>query len=160
MKSRPSGARKRDPRPRGTKREERGSITASRVFIVEDHPVFRAALVQVIGGEKDLAVCGVASDADGAFDAIGRARPDLVLADIGLPGRGGLELVKDLRAVDRRIKLLVVSMHDAALYADRALQAGANGYVQKQQASEELIQAMRDVLGGQSYVSEDARRVA
>ena len=86
-----------------------------------------------------------------AFKAIGRVKPDLVLVDINLPGKSGLELVKELRAVDRKIKLLVVSMHDAALYADRALQAGGNGYLRKQGDPEELIHAIRDVLDGRIY---------
>jgi len=102
-----------------------------------------------------LIVCGEASNAEQAFEAIGRVKPDLVLVDITLPGKNGLELVKELRAVDRKIKLLVVSMHDAALCADKALQAGGNGYIRKQGDKEELMDAMRAVLSGRIYVSED-----
>ena len=134
---------------------EPGSTTAKRVFIVEDHLLLRESLVRIVSREKDLTVCGEASDADRAFKAIGRAKPDLVLVDITLPGKSGLELVKELRAVDRKIKLLVVSMHDAALYADRAVQAGGNGYLRKQGNPEELIRAIRDALDGRIYVSED-----
>jgi len=112
-------------------------------------------LVRVVSREDDLTVCGEASSANRAFKAIGRAKPDLVLVDISLPDKSGLELVKELRAVDRKIKLLVVSMHDTALYADRALQAGGNGYIQKQGKPEELIQAICDVLDGRIYVRED-----
>jgi len=117
--------------------------------------VFRETLMQIVNREKDLTVCGKASNAEQAFEAIGRVKPDLVLVDITLPGRNGLELVKELRAVDREIKLLVVSMHNAALYADKALQAGGNGYIRKQGDPEELIDAMRAVLGGRIYVSKD-----
>ena len=112
-------------------------------------------MVRVVSREKDLTVCGEASDADRAFKAIGRAKPDLVLVDITLPDKSGLELVKELRAMDPKIKLLVVSMHDAALYANRALQAGGNGYLRKQGDPEELIHAIREVLAGRIYVSED-----
>ena len=155
MKSKRSATKKLDRKARGKKREEPGSTTAKRVFIVEDHPVFRETLVRVLSCEKDLTVCGEASNANRAFKAVGRATPDLVLVDITLPGKSGLELVKELRAVDRKIKLLVVSMHDAALYAARAVKAGGNGYLRKQGDPEELIHAIRDVLDGRIYVSED-----
>ena len=142
-------------KPSGKKLEEPSSTIVKRVFIVEDHPVLRETLVQIVSRENDLTVCGQARAARQAFKAIGRVKPDLVLVDITLPGKSGLELVKELRAVDRKIKLLVVSMHDAALYADRALQAGGNGYLRKQGDPEALIHAIRDVLDGRSYVSED-----
>jgi DNA-binding NarL/FixJ family response regulator len=155
MKSKPSGAKKSDRKARGKKLEKTGSTKAKRVFIVEDHPVLRERLVEMVTREKDLTVCGEASDADQAFKAIGRVKPDLVLTDITLPGKSGLELVEELRAVDRKIKLLVVSMHDAALVSDRALKAGANGYIRKQGHPEELIRAIRCVLDGRIHVSED-----
>lgn len=154
MKSQLSATTTPGRKSRGKKLEEPGSTTTKRVFIVEDHPVLRKTLVQIVNREKDLTVCGQASAARQAFKAIGRAKPDLVLVDITLPGKSGLELVKELRAVDRKIKLLVVSMHDAALYSDRALKAGANGYIRKQGHPEELIQAIRDVLEGRVHVSE------
>jgi len=155
LKSKLSATKNPDRKACGKKLEEPSSTIAQRVFIVEDHLVLRETLVQIISGEKDLAVCGEASDAVQAFKGIGRVKPDLVLVDITLPGKSGLELVKWLRAVDRKIKLLVVSMHDTALYADRALQAGGNGYIQKQGKPEELIQAICDVLDGRIYVRED-----
>jgi DNA-binding NarL/FixJ family response regulator len=155
MKSKLSARKNPDREARGKKLEEPNSTTAKRIFIVEDHPVLRETLVRIVSREKDLTICGQASAANRAFKAISRVRPDLVLVDITLPGKSGLELVKELRAVDRKIKLLVVSMHDAALYADRAVQAGGNGYIRKQGDPEELIQAIRDVLDGHVYVSED-----
>jgi DNA-binding NarL/FixJ family response regulator len=156
MKSKRSATKNPDREARGKKLAEIGSITAKRVFIVEDHPVLRESLVRVVSREKDLTVCGEASAAEQAFKVIGQAKPDVVLVDINLPDKSGLELVKELRAVDRKIKLLVVSMHDVTLYADRALQAGGNGYIRKQGDPDKLIHAIREVLDGRIYVSEDA----
>ena len=155
MESELSARKTPDRKTRVKRLEEPGSTTGKRVSIVEDHTVLRETLVRIVGGEKDLTVRGEARDAVQAFKAIGRVKPDLVLVDITLPGKNGLELVKGLRAVDRKIKLLVVSMHDASLYADRVLQAGGNGYLRKQGNPEELIHAIRDVLDGRIYVSED-----
>lgn len=124
------------------------------VFLVEDHPAFREGLVQILKGEPDLTVCGEAGDAAHAFEEIGRLQPDLALVDITLPGKSGLELIKDLRAVNKKIRLLVVSMHDEALYADRVLRAGGDGYIMKQEDPDEIIDAIRDVLAGHIYVSE------
>ena len=130
-------------------------VPAGTIFIVEDHPVFREGLVQIISGEKDLSVCGEASDADHALEAIARLKPDLVLVDITLPGKSGLELIKELRSRDSKVRILVVSMHDEALYADRVLRAGGDGYIMKQEDPEEIVHAIRDVLGGHIYVSEE-----
>src|SRR5208282_4088003 len=126
-----------------------------KIFIVEDHPVFREGLVQIISGEKDLSVCGEAGDADHALKAIARLKPDLVLVDITLPGKSGLELIKELRSRNSKVRILVVSMHDEALYADRVLRAGGDGYIMKQEDPEEIVHAIRDVLGGHIYVSEE-----
>jgi DNA-binding NarL/FixJ family response regulator len=126
-----------------------------KIFIVEDHPVFREGLVQIISGEKDLSVCGEAGDAEHAFQAIARLKPDLVLVDITLPGKSGLELIKELRSRNRKVRILVVSMHDEALYVDRVLRAGGDGYIMKQVDPEEIVHAIRDVLGGHIYVSEE-----
>ena len=126
-----------------------------KIFIVEDHPVFREGLVQIISGEKDLRVCGKAGDAEHALQAIARLKPDLVLVDITLPGKSGLELIKELRSRNSKVRILVVSMHDEALYADRVLRAGGDGYIMKQEDPEEIVHAIRDVLGGHIYVSEE-----
>jgi DNA-binding NarL/FixJ family response regulator len=126
-----------------------------RIFMVEDHPAFREGLEQIISGEKDLSVCGEAGDADHALRAITRLKPDLVLVDITLPGKSGLELIKELRSRNSKVRILVVSMHDEALYADRVLRAGGDGYIMKQEDPEEIVHAIRDVLGGHIYVSEE-----
>lgn len=128
---------------------------AKKIFIVEDHPVFREGMVQMLGSETGLEVCGEAGNAERAFPAIVRLKPDLVLVDITLPGKSGLELIREIRAVDRTVKLLVVSMHDEAIYADRVLRAGADGYIMKQEDFPEIIRAIRDVLSGHIYVSEE-----
>jgi DNA-binding NarL/FixJ family response regulator len=124
------------------------------IYIVEDHPVFREGLVQILNHEKDLAVCGEAGSAEVAFQEIQRLHPDLVLIDISLPGKSGLELIRQIRSENRKAKILVVSMHDEALYADRALRAGADGYIMKDEDFQEILRAVRDVLAGMIYVSE------
>ena len=128
---------------------------AGTVFIVDDHPVFREGLAQVIEGEEDLKVCGEAGDVEHALEAILRCEPDLVVVGITLPGKSGLELIKALRALSGGMKVLVVSMHDEAPYADCVLRAGADGYVMKQEDPHEIVSAIRDVLGGEIYVSEE-----
>jgi DNA-binding NarL/FixJ family response regulator len=130
------------------------SPSPKKVFIVEDHPVFREGLAQLLNAEHDLAVCGQAGDADQALRDISRLKPDVVVVDITLPGKSGLELIRELRPQNRPIKLLAVSMHDEALYADRVLRAGGDGYIMKQEDPEEIVHAIRDVLGGHTYVSE------
>lgn len=141
-------------KPKPSPVEDSGHTTPKKVFIVEDHPVFREGLVQIINDESDLTVCGQAEDAEQAIEAIPGLKPDLVLVDITLPGKSGLELIKELRAQNGSVKLLVLSMHDEALYADRVLRAGGDGYIMKQEDPEEVVHAIRDVLGGHIYVSE------
>jgi len=116
--------------------------------------VFREGLAQIINSEDDLTVCGEAEDAEHALEAILGLKPDLVLVDITLPGKSGLELIKELRDLNLSVKLLVLSMHDEALYADRVLRAGGDGYIMKEEDPEEVVHAIRDVLGGRIYVSE------
>ena len=129
-------------------------VSAKRVFIVEDHPVFRQGLVQMLRNEDGLSVCGEAGDVATALTGIPRLNPDLILVNITLPGESGLSLIKKLRGMAPHIKMLVVSMHDEALYANRVLRAGAAGYILKQEDPEEIVRAIRDVLEGRTYVSE------
>jgi DNA-binding NarL/FixJ family response regulator len=126
----------------------------TRVLIVDDHPMTRAGLVHVINHQPDLVVCCEAENAAEALDAVDACRPDLVLADITLPGKSGLELIKDIKAIRPELPILVISMHDESLYAERVLRAGARGYITKQEGGEKLMQAVRHVLSGQIYVSE------
>ena len=130
------------------------SLPRKRIYIVEDHPTFREGLVQILGDEPSFAVCGQAGTADEALPEIDHFKPDLVLVDISLPGKSGLSLIKELRAAQCPAKLLVISMHDEALYADRVLRAGADGYIMKEEDPEEIMQAVRDVLEGRIYVSD------
>lgn len=125
-----------------------------RILIVDDHPMMRQGLAQLIGAEPDLVVCGEAEDAGRALEAVGPLKPDLVLADISLPGKNGLELIKDFQAIQPGLPVLVISMHDESLYAERVLRAGGRGYIMKQEGGKKLMQAVRQVLDGKIYVSE------
>ena len=125
-----------------------------RILIVDDHPVVREGLVQQLNREPDLEVCAQAGNASQALEAVERTKPDLVLADINLPGRSGLELIRDIRAVAPSLPVLVLSMHDEAVFAERVLRAGGRGYVSKQAGPEKLAEAIRRVLSGQIYVAE------
>jgi len=124
-----------------------------KVFIVEDHPVFRDGLTGLIDHEPDLEVCGHAGDSKVALATIERLKPDVALVDIGLPGRSGLELIKDIRAVRPETVVLVISMHDENLYAERVIRAGARGYIMKQEGPENILNAIRQVLAGQIFLS-------
>ncbi len=125
-----------------------------RIFIVDDHPMMRQGLAQLIGAEVDLAICGEAENGERALDSIGSLKPDLVLADISLPGKNGLELIKDFHILQPGLPVLVISMHDESLYAERVLRAGGRGYIMKQEGGKKLMQAIRQVLDGKIYVSE------
>ena len=127
---------------------------AKRILIVDDHPMMRQGMAQLISTEPDLAVCCEAATAQEAFEVIGRRKPDLALVDISLPDRNGLELIKDVHALHPEMPLLVVSMHDESLYAERVLRAGGRGYVMKQEGGRVLMKAIRQVLAGQIYVSD------
>jgi len=126
-----------------------------RIFVVEDHPVFREGLVRLINAEKDLTVCGKAGDGEKAFKDINHLKPDLAVIDLGLPGKSGLDLIKNVRSLKLPVKLLVVSMYDEAIYAQRVLRAGGDGYIMKEEDPSEIIHAIRDVLNGRIYVSEE-----
>jgi DNA-binding NarL/FixJ family response regulator len=131
-----------------------GENNKKRILVVDDHPMMRQGLAQLVGAETDLVVCGEAENAESALDCLKTLRPDLVLADISLPGKNGLELIKDFQALQPGLPVLVISMHDESLYAERVLRAGGRGYVMKQEGGKKLMLAIRQVLGGQIYVSE------
>lgn len=125
-----------------------------KIFLVDDHPLVREWLSQLILREGDLAVCGEAEDAPEALRKIEETCPDIVIADISLKNTHGLELVKDLQSRLPDVPVLVLSMHDESLYAERVLRAGAKGYITKQEATKRILQAIRQVLSGQIYISE------
>jgi DNA-binding NarL/FixJ family response regulator len=125
-----------------------------RLFIVDDHPMMRQGLAQLVGAETDLVICGESETAESALDQLGALKPDLVLADISLPGKNGLELIKDFQALQPGLPVLVISMHDESLYAERVLRAGGRGYIMKQEGGKKLMLAIRQVLDGKIYVSE------
>jgi DNA-binding NarL/FixJ family response regulator len=124
-----------------------------KVFLVDDHPIVRQGLAQLINNETDLFVIGQGEDAFGSLRAILEAKPDLVLVDVSLKDSDGIDLLKELKSQLPHLPVLVVSMHDESLYAERALRAGAGGYVMKQEAPQVLLLAIRSVLKGEVYVS-------
>jgi DNA-binding NarL/FixJ family response regulator len=123
------------------------------ILLVDDHPFMRAGLAQLIDRQPDVCVCGEAGNPSEAFQLIAKVKPDLVLSDLTMPGRSGLEFIKDLIAADPKLNVLVVSMHDEVVYAERALRAGARGYIMKEAGGENLLAAIRQVLRGEVYVS-------
>src|ERR1700720_3526056 len=126
----------------------------SRIFLIDDHPLVREGLANLINGQNDLMVCGEAEDSAGAITGLAKTRPDVALVDISLKNESGLELVKTLQAQFPQVALIVLSMHDEALYAERALRAGARGYVMKRETSKSVLTCIRRVLQGGVYVSE------
>lgn len=120
---------------------------------MDDHAIVRQGLLQVIDREPDLAVCGEAEDAQQAVEVLEATRPDLAIVDVSLKGRNGIEVVKDFRARRPDMPVLVLSMYDDTLYAERALRAGAKGYIRKQEAIGNLLDAVRQVLAGRTYLS-------
>ena len=130
------------------------SAPKCKVFLVDDHPIVRQGLALFIEREPDLMVCGEAEDATSALQAIRDATPDFVILDISLNGPDGLELLKTLRVRYPNLPALVLSMHDESVYAERALRAGANGYIMKQEAADKVITAIRHILGGDVYLSD------
>jgi len=124
------------------------------VFVVDDHPIVRQGLALLINQEADLSVCGEAEEMHSALSAIHAVRPDILIVDISLNGPDGLELLKNIRITSPRLPVLVLSMHDETIYAERALRAGANGYIMKQEATEKVLVALRRILSGEIYVSD------
>src|SRR5262249_44960327 len=132
------------------------SERTKRIVIIDDHPLFRRGLEQLINSSDDaFNVCGEASDAAAGMDVIRQSKPDLAIVDLSLPGANGIELIKNIRAEFQKLPVLILSMHDESLYALRALRAGAQGYVMKQEALENVIGAIREVLAGRPYLSSE-----
>jgi len=125
-----------------------------RLLVIDDHPMMRNGLAQLIDNESDLKVCAEADTAGQAIEIVAKQKFDLALCDISLPDKNGLELIKDLRALNPQLPILVVSMHDEMIYAERVLRAGGRGYIMKQEGGIKFLHAIRQVLAGQIYVSE------
>ena len=139
-------------------RKERNNPGArrARIAIIDDHPLVRERLTEIFNRESDLLVCGEAEDRHTAIVVIKETAPDLVIVDLTLKDSDGLELIKDLRARWPRLNILVVSMHDESLFAERVIRAGAKGYITKQEATKNILVAVRRVLEGGVYLNEKA----
>jgi DNA-binding NarL/FixJ family response regulator len=130
------------------------SAKKCRVLLVDDHPIVRQGLALLIDREADLSVCGEAEGAHTAFHAIETLKPDIVVLDISLSGPDGLDVLKEIRSKTAALPVLILSMHDESIYAERAMRAGANGYIMKQEATEKVLVAIRRILQGDVYLSD------
>src|ERR1700728_2048308 len=130
------------------------AVARKAVLVVDDHPLMRQGLALLINQQQDMHVCGEAEEAHAAMQAIAERRPDIVILDISLNGPDGLEVLKNIRASDPDLPVLILSMHDEAIYAERALRARANGYIMKQEATEKVLVAVRRILSGEVYLSD------
>jgi DNA-binding NarL/FixJ family response regulator len=126
----------------------------NRILVVDDHPIVRQGLALLINQEADMLVCGEAEEAMGAMHVLASAKPDVLIVDISLNGPDGLDLLKNVRTTHPTLPVLILSMHDESIYAERALRAGANGYIMKQEATEKVLVALRRILAGEIYVSD------
>ncbi len=127
----------------------------ARVLIVDDHPIFRMGMAELLNQEEDFIVCGLAEDINSARRAIAEHSPDLLIVDITLAGDNGLDLVKELTAGKKYLPILVLSMHDEQVWAERAIRAGARGYIMKKEASDHVISALRNIQIGRIHVSSE-----
>jgi DNA-binding NarL/FixJ family response regulator len=134
-------------------------MSAKRIFLVDDHPLVREWLTQLIDQQPDLTVCGEAGSALEAVTALGSVRADLAIVDLSLEDSAGLDLVKGLQRLTPAVPVLVLSMHDESLYAERVFRAGARGYVNKRESAQRVVEAVRRVLDGKLYVSEKAAEI-
>jgi DNA-binding NarL/FixJ family response regulator len=136
------------------KKQDKTNEKKTQVLIVDDHPVIRDGLVTIINHERDLNVCGQAEDAYIALKAVAELKPDVVVTDISLKSSDGIELTKNIKARHPALPVIILSVHDESLYAERALLAGAKAYLMKDEVSENIIKAIRTVLNGEIYVSD------
>lgn len=132
----------------------KGRNGKARIFLVDDHPLMRQGVAQLINTQPDMEVCGEAEDASSALKGIAATMPDAAIVDISLRGANGIELIKNLRSLYKFLPILVLSMHDEGVYAQRVLRAGALGYVMKQDAAEKVVIALRRIMSGEIYVNE------
>ncbi|MGA2645776.1 MAG: response regulator transcription factor [Candidatus Sulfotelmatobacter sp.] len=134
--------------------QQNQAVPRKRILVVDDHPIVRQGLALLINREPDLVVCGEAEEAMGAMHVLASARPDVLIVDISLNGPDGLDLLKTIRTTHPTLPVLILSMHDESIYAERALRAGANGYIMKQEATEKVLVAVRRILSREIYVSD------
>src|SRR5215469_1136636 len=130
----------------GNRLQGMNETAKTRVFVVDDHPIVRQGLALLINREHDLMVCGEAEEMQAAMQEIPATHPDIVVVDISLNGPDGLELLKSIRTRHPHLPVLILSMHDESIYAERALRAGANGYIMKQEATEKVLEALRRIM--------------
>lgn len=130
----------------------------NKVLLVEDHPTMREGLIRVIEREADLTVCGGAETIQQALEMIESSKPDIVVVDVSLGDQSGIELIKDIKVRHPRLPVLVHSMHDESMYAERSLRAGAKGYVSKKEPPQKLLRAIREVIRGEIFLSEAMTR--
>jgi DNA-binding NarL/FixJ family response regulator len=136
------------------KLQNQASPRKNRILVVDDHPIVRQGLALLINQEADMLVCGEAEEAMGAMHVLASSKPDVLIVDISLNGPDGLDLLKNVRTTHPTLPVLILSMHDESIYAERALRAGANGYIMKQEATEKVLVALRRILAGEIYVSD------
>ena len=136
------------------KQSDKTTEKETKILLVDDHPIVRQGLAELVNHESDLAVCGQAEDAHQAMEAIKELKPNMAVVDISLKEASGMELIKDINSQYPNLPVLALSMHDESLYAERALRAGAMGYIMKQEATENVIAAIRRILDGEIYVSD------
>lgn len=141
------------PQPEGAEGIATRTMDKKKIFLVDDHPVMRDGLTELINKSPELVVCGEAATAEEALDRIPVAEPDLAIIDLSLPGMSGMDLVSSLKVRRPDLKLLVLTMHDEALYAERAVRAGARGYIMKHQVARDVKAAIQTVLAGNFYLS-------
>jgi DNA-binding NarL/FixJ family response regulator len=130
-----------------------------KILVVDDHPLVREWLANLIQQQPDLSVCSETESAPSALSAVAAARPDLVIVDINLKNSSGIELIKNLKESHPNVPVLVLSMHDESLYAERVFRTGARGYVNKRETAQKMVEAIRRVLAGKLYVSEKAAEI-
>jgi DNA-binding NarL/FixJ family response regulator len=136
-----------------TETDSEPEAVTAKVLIVDDHPLMRRGLEDMLSGEPDLEICGQAHDVAEALKLVKERRPDLAILDISLPSGSGIDLIKRIHSIDSTVKVLFLSMHDETVFAERALRAGALGYIQKSRPSEELLEAIRTVAQGEIALS-------
>jgi len=140
------------------KTRKQSAKSKKRILIVDDHPIVRYGITRILNSEPDLVVCGDAENARTALDLIQSLKPDLVIVDISLRDMDGLQLTRTIRCDHPSLPIVILSMHDERVYAQKALRSGASGYIMKEESSEKLVSAIRQILKGEIYVSEEVKK--